>query len=127
VFVREFYKQCNRYPDYMKQEELPADMVGTILSVWRSRDFLCTVWPSNVSSVVARLSINRAQIDEVTGSWLPGITWDELYTIKAQVGFHDHDAIEIFPAADKLVNDSNMRHLWVMKDRIGFGLHNNRG
>lgn len=49
-----------------------------------------------------------------------GITWDALQSIKNELGFADRDAVEIYPAAEDLVNVANMRHLWVMAERVSF-------
>jgi hypothetical protein len=43
-----------------------------------------------------------------------GIPWDDLQEIKNEVAGRDERAIEIYPAADELVNEANIRHLWVV-------------
>lgn len=122
TYMREYRRQCAKWPEYMKAQVLPEDMQGAVLGAWRSNRHLAVAWPSDHPTVLCRLTVNRADIDEQTGSWLQGISWDDLYRIKNECGYKEYDAVEIFPAEDKLVNVANMRHLWVMKDRIAFGL-----
>lgn len=54
----------------------------------------------------------------------PGITWDELFEVKSHAGYTNHEAVEVFPEAGRLVNSANMRHLWVfpLGIRMQFGL-----
>ncbi len=56
----------------------------------------------------------------------PGITWDELYAVKALCGYADHEAVEIYPEASRLVNSANMRHLFVLPGRMPFGIDRDR-
>lgn len=41
-----------------------------------------------------------------------GITWDELQRIKDDTLGPDATAVEFYPAANSVVNELNMRHLW---------------
>lgn len=43
-----------------------------------------------------------------------GITWDELQRIKNEVWGEEQTAIEVFPPQGELVNDANIRHLWLV-------------
>lgn len=53
-----------------------------------------------------------------------GISWDALQRIKNDVVGPDEVAIEIFPPADQVVNDANIRHLWIVPPGfLPFGLH----
>lgn len=61
-----------------------------------------------------RISVNRTQIDE-TYNFVGGITWDELFIIKNEIGYADKDCIEIYPAESKLVNVANIRHLFILE------------
>jgi hypothetical protein len=121
-FVRGYYQDCGRFAGYMQAEPIPEDMMGRIIGIWRSRDFMCTAWPSDHPPILARLTINRCAINEQSGDWKDGISWDELQLIKNQCGFAGYDAVEVYPAEDKLTNDASLRHLWVFKDRVAFGL-----
>jgi len=43
-----------------------------------------------------------------------GIPWDDLQEIKNEVAGEEAVAIEIYPAAQDLVYEENIRHLWVV-------------
>jgi len=105
-----------QFPDGMRKlndHELPKIVIGTkILSVWRSRYFLCQVHATEWENII-RLSINRGEIDTTNRRWRDGITWDELQAIKSEVGYRSFHAVEVFPAEINLVNVANVRHLFV--------------
>ena len=42
------------------------------------------------------------------------IPWNDLQEIKNEIAGREERAIEIYPAADALVNEENIRHLWVV-------------
>ena len=88
-------------------------------SVWRSRFFLVQCYAEQDG--ITRLSVVRSVIEPTTGRWRDGITWEELQTIKREVGFQDYMAVEIYPADRNIINVANMRHLWVMRDPLPFG------
>lgn len=56
---------------------------------------------------------------------LAPITWDELQRIKDELAGEDETAVEVYPAAENLVNKANLRHLWILPDgfALPFGLH----
>jgi hypothetical protein len=62
------------------------------------------------------------------GLWIDGLTWDDLQTVKREVGFGKCFAVEVFPEDSHVVNDANMRHLWVLGERLPFAwtAHNRR-
>ncbi len=62
-----------------------------------------------------RLSVNRTVLTD-DGQYQDGITWDELNRVKAEAGFADAWAIEIYPPTDDVVNVANMRHLWILDE-----------
>ena len=41
-----------------------------------------------------------------------GITWDELQAVKDEALEPNCRAIEVYPPAHELVNETNLRHLW---------------
>lgn len=45
---------------------------------------------------------------------MDGISWDELQAMKNLVAGEDETCIEVFPPAGEVVNDANIRHLWVV-------------
>lgn len=47
-----------------------------------------------------------------------GITWDELQAVKDEFLGADCQAVEIYPQADELVNETNLRHLWEVPAHI---------
>lgn len=121
-FMRKYDQERARWPLEMKAEQVPEDMAATVLGAWRSRSYAATAWVQTNPLVLCRLSVNRTAIDEKTGSWLNGISWDALFRIKNECGFRDFDAVEVFPAYDRLVNVANMRHLFIMAQQLPFGL-----
>ena len=53
-----------------------------------------------------------------------GIGWDELQAVKDEMLGPDVLAVEMYPPADRVVNEANIRHLWtVPADSFTFGLH----
>lgn len=90
-----------------------------ILRVWRSRDFLVQEY-AEAAPVLVRLSVLRTTLDWKSGRWVDGITWDELQGIKAECGYADYDALELYPKAVDVVNVANLRHLWVMREPVVF-------
>ncbi|HSH41647.1 MAG TPA: hypothetical protein VK973_05920 [Arenicellales bacterium] len=95
--------------------------------VLRSRDFFVqvfaeTYWDNDGERRrAARLSICRTRIDG-QGNWKEGITWDELQRLKAEAGYGEYQAVEIFPPDRALVNVSNMRHLWILGRPLSLSL-----
>lgn len=86
-------------------------------AVWRSRDFLVQAFQE--AGGVMRLSINRTTLNGA-GRWVDGITWDEMQRLKAECGFADRWAVEVFPAASELVDVANVRHLWLLPEAPAF-------
>lgn len=123
-YMAEYEKERKTFPTVMEPLPIPPDILQEcrVLGVWRSREYMATAWAEQNPAIACRLSVNRTRIDPITGGFLGGILWDDLFTVKNQCGFADMDAIEVYPAADKLVNVANMRHLFVMEKRLGFGL-----
>lgn len=103
--------------------ELPLE--GTrrppgLLRALRNRLFMVQEYnpePHQQDAVLVRLSIHYAVLND-SGGWLDGITWDQLQAIKNAVGYAGHDALEVFPRADKLVCVANIRHLFVMREPV---------
>ncbi len=120
---RELERQNAKMPRdlwLVPRDEWPLEFQrGPILRVWRSRDFLVQEYAES-SPVLVRLSVARTTIDPKVGRWVDGITWDELQGIKAECGYGNHDALELYPADCDLVNVANMRHLWVMRELATF-------
>lgn len=66
-----------------------------------------------------RLTVNLLALGG-NGRWKDGISWDRLQEIKDAVGFAGQDAVEVYPAAQDVVNVANMRHLWVLPEKLPF-------
>lgn len=63
-----------------------------------------------------RLHINRRVVDIEAKNWKGDITWDELMEIKRQCGRGDKLAVEVFPADKNIINNQNIRHLWIIDE-----------
>lgn len=49
--------------------------------------------------------------------------WSVLQQIKDAILGPDILAIEVYPAQDRLIDEVNYRHLWVLNTPLPFGLH----
>jgi hypothetical protein len=106
------------------RDQWPANAPPSIMRVFRSRDFLVQEYTSTSQHVISRLSVCRTSI---SGSrWKDGITWDELQRIKNECGYGNTDAIEIYPADGDVVNVANMRHLWILNQKVPFAWRNRK-
>lgn len=86
------------------------------VEVWRSRGYLVQVY--RACDGVLRLSICTTEIDG--DRWADGISWRRLQRLKAECGFGDREAVEIYPPDADVVDVANMRHLWVLPERLPF-------
>lgn len=100
----------DQWPDSQARNE-------SLVRVLRSRGFLVQVFREEGQAEL-RLSILRTTLDG--DRWQDGISWDELQRLKAEAGYGDRDAVEIYPAARDVVNVANIRHLWVMREPVSF-------
>lgn len=48
------------------------------------------------------------------------MSWEELQRVKAECGFADSWAVEVYPPAADVVNQINARHLWLLAERPPF-------
>lgn len=111
MFTEEFVDfPCDKWP------HVPPER-GIRTGIKRNRDFLVQIFEEPTGW---RLSVNRCELNK-DGGWVDGITWDHLFWIKNQVGFANHDAVEIYPRKADLVYVSNIRHLWVMREPLPYG------
>lgn len=113
-------KENAKLPAHLQEiprEKWPEGAPASLLSVWRSKGYLVQVLNAPAPALV-RLSVNRTSIGP-TG-WKDGIGWEDLQRIKAECGYGDQDAVEVFPAQRDVVNVTNMRHLWIMADPLDF-------
>lgn len=96
---------------------LPAHQSGKFVRALRSRRFLVQVF--NESDGIIRLSASRTVL-RGNGRWEDGITWDELQRLKAEAGYGDCFAVEVYPADIHVVNVGNLRHLWILPEPPAF-------
>lgn len=80
------------------------------LKVWLSNEYLAVLYRHRADGNM-RLTVNRTRRNG--RDWRDGITWDELQRIKNECLGEDVWCVECYPAQDKLVNVSNMRHLFI--------------
>lgn len=86
--------------------------------VFRSASFLVQLF--EIDGAPLRLSVCRADYDFNKRRFTDGITWDELQGIKRMVGYGESFAVEIYPEESRVVNVANMRHLWILPERLEF-------
>lgn len=87
-------------------------------AVWRSCEYLVQAFAEKYG--IIRLSVNRTMLDPDTMRWRDGISWDELQMLKNWVGFSLCEAVEIYPPKEDEVDVANLRHLWVLPERLAF-------
>lgn len=106
-----------RWPEHLVPVGAGAHPSEKFTRVLRSRRFLVQefVEPGGI----VRLSINRTTL-RGDGRWDDGITWDELQRLKAEAGYGDRFAVEVYPADGDVVNEGNLRHLWILPEPLAF-------
>jgi len=118
--ARELERRNQPWPDHLEEVPLvdwryvtPDHRPGQDerIQVWRSNKFLVQVFRTPKGHT--RISVNRTSWDLNQQRWREDISWDDLQTIKAQTGWGDSWAVEIFPADSEVVNVANMRHLFI--------------
>lgn len=83
--------------------------------VWRSRRFLVMEFVTPEAGDVVRLSVQRVDHAAFRTDALENpISWDDLMACKAQVGYGDAWAVEVYPADGHVVDLARMRHLWLV-------------
>ncbi len=95
----------------------PFEMRAKPVRAWRSRFFLVVLYDDQLCQ---RLTINRTCLDK-RGDWQENISWDNLMQIKREVGMADRWAVECFPPDSAVVNEANMRHLWLLSEPPPYG------
>lgn len=89
------------------------------VKAWRSREFLVQEFAA-LPDGVFRLSVNRTHVDPGSLRWVDGITWDDLQRLKREAGYGDREAVEIYPPDRCVVDVANIRHLWILPERMPF-------
>ncbi len=98
---------------------LPSNAPPGLAEVWVSREFLVQVFRHPRDAGHERLTICRTQ-QNGAGRWEDGISWDELQQLKRECGRGDRWAVEVYPADTSIVDDANMRHLWLLPEAPPF-------
>lgn len=101
------------WPEFYK-----TDSGKKLVRVMRSRHWLVQIYADEHPLVLARLSVNRTRIDG--DRWQEGIQWQDLMGLKAECGYAFYDAVEVYPNMLDIVNVANMRHLWVLREKLPF-------
>lgn len=96
---------------------LPGERPRGIVKGWRSCWGIAQLFDRKEEGCM-RLTVQRLEDNiafrEHAGNGGRPISWDELMAVKAECGFADKWAVEIFPPTDKVVNVAPMRHLWLI-------------
>lgn len=127
VMLRKYLDEENaKWPEGLApvpREKWPEPPPGWKIpsQVLRSRKFLVQIFAE--AGGVVRLTVNRTEVVAFEGAhpiFRDGITWDDLQALKAEAGYRDQWAVEVYPAAAHLVNVAFMRHLWVLPEAPKF-------
>jgi hypothetical protein len=89
---------------------------NNLISCFVSRSFFVQVYSEGI---YRRISVNRNKLNN-NAQWEQNITWEELQSIKNEIGYSEKDCVEVYPASIDEVNVSNMRHLWIMDSPLPF-------
>ena len=73
------------------------------------------VWEDDTYIVYGFLDQNTIRLDIERRDKRDGIGWDELQRIKNECGFEHFDAIELYPRQKDVINNANVRHLYVLQ------------
>jgi hypothetical protein len=104
------------WPDAVRNPS--AQFKSKLLQAWRSRGFLVQLYRE--PSGYLRMSVNRTTMD-AEQRFAADLTWDELQTLKEQIGFGHMWAVECFPPDREVVNVQNMRHLFLLNEPPPYG------
>lgn len=96
----------------------PIQTGSVAIGAYQSRDFVVVVWRE--LSGITRLSINRTEWDGHKGRFCDNIGWDDLQRLKAEAGYGDVPAVEVYPPDQHVLNTANIRHLFLLPDAPPF-------
>lgn len=111
-----FGRRLRRRPE-LEAQAASITRVRVPVEVWASRDWLVQVFAEPVGE---RITVNRTTLAPRRDRWADGITWDELQTIKREIGRGDRWALEVYPADEHVIDVANMRHLFVVDEPPAF-------
>lgn len=112
---RQYPTHLERIPD--DQWPITPAFADRPIEVWRSRAFLVMVY---LDGGYERLSVVRTMLG-AGGGWAEGIAWDDLQRLKRECGRGNRWAVEVFPDDRHVVNEANMRHLWMLSAPPPYG------
>jgi len=117
--IRYIEAENNKYGSVLVQVVAPgAGDPGAPFRAWRSAEFMVQAF--NDAHGTIRLSVNRTHVDPTSLRWVDGISWDDLQRLKGEAGYGDREAVEVYPPAACVVNEENIRHLWILPCRMPF-------
>ena len=119
--VRQLRRDNADWPETLKKvprSHWPRDDGRPRIAVLRSREFLVQVFEEPRG--VVRLSVNRTDWDMNLRRWREDISWEDLQRLKSEAGYGCFDAVEVYPMDGDVVNEANMRHLWVLPESLHF-------
>lgn len=89
--------------------------------VYLSRKYMVLLYERETSEYpnMKRMSVCRVQRNQ--HGYVDGLTWDELQSIKRDIGFADAYAVEVYPRDCDIVNVANFRHLWILEKPLDIG------
>ena len=125
--LSEWERSNAAYPDHLvpvDQEQWPTMdnspvQTGSVaIGAYRSNAFVVIVWRE--PSGFVRLSVNRTDWDDGQGRFRDNIGWDDLQRLKAEAGFSDVAAVEIYPPDQHVLNTANIRHLFLLPSSPAF-------
>lgn len=124
---REHYEHVRTLPETLTivpDSEFPS-VTPRPIKCWRSRHFVVQLFDEQSRDYpgLLRMSINRTTRKQ-TLEWDDNITWDELRSIKCELGYGDWYAVEVYPREGDIENVANMRHLWLLKEPLAIGWMN---
>ncbi len=123
-FYREHHAFVRTLPDTLTvvpEYEYPP-MNPKPIRAWRSKKYVVQEWRESNPDYpnLIRLSVCRSTIKS-DGTWQEDITWEELQSLKREIGYGDWYAIEIYPRDCDVVNVANFRHLWLLREPLSIG------
>jgi hypothetical protein len=106
----------------VSRDQWPSNAPRGLLRVLRSRSYLVQVYAASEGSPDAMLRLSVCRTSVVAGRWADGISWDDLQRLKREAGYGDAQAIEIYPPDSDVIDDANMRHLWILTKPLAVAL-----
>lgn len=96
-----------------------------LIRAWRSRTHIAQLYneAGNLRLSIQRVTDHAWHIRYQRDG---GISWDELQCIKAECGYGDWWALEVYPPEANLIDVAPMRHLWLVAQPPAFAWQRER-